>query len=485
MAALDVSELKKHTRWITFYSMVQNSDPLQVAFDQGATNPTGTAVIKDFLILNNKKLRSLGTFPQGDQEMIRALSSAGTKTFMRVSLSATADAVWGRTKPRIGEGGDILRLDRLFKSADFKSGKTDYNRGNIAEGIFSAALVARFQKEKPDFTVIRSDVEAVIQKLGTKVILVQTISDKFTSPNKPSDLLGDRPKDDQIIWKVGLGHGDMKALIDKNIRSSVMSGIYDSAVKYANGLTVRQWDRHFYENNRVDIITVAAEGGKDQTGTKTDVSVWFTDADGKQHKTALEYSIKAAAIKQFSQRGGTKFETLKLLMYEFYGHQLTCETAYHNLMNEHPQQIDKALSLAYDSAWTAMGSGQAMPFTDGQKARFAKTVKMHAQKQVGDMPQLNLLETGTPDIKDFNLMDENLKAYPFWSVERVVSKSKGGLLPRHKIKVHGDKTGEGKVVLELRVKIETLKNDKLYYRSVVENGKHSGILVGYIEDYID
>jgi len=484
MAKLDVDELKKHTRWIIFYNIVQDNDPLTVAFDTGRTTPSGKVVIKDFLELeNNGKLKSLGLFRNNDQSMIRTLSSVRTKTFIQVKFESGTEAAWKRAKKQGGEGPDIMRIDRLFKSDAFKDGKRPYNRGNIAEGIFSAALVARFQKEKPDFTVTRGDVEAVIKELGTRVVLEHTISNKFTSPNKPGDLLGDDPEPDKIIWKVGLGHEDMKALINKDIRSSAMTGIYDAAVTYVNGLTVRGWDKEFYENNRVDIITVAAQGGVDQTGTKTDVAVWFTDKDGKNHKTSLEYSVKVANIKQFSQRGGTKFETLEQLMKEFYGHTLACEQAYHKIMNEHPQKVDEALSLAYDEAWTKRGSGAVVSFTDQQKKLFAKTVKYHAQKLVGDMPQLNLLDSGTPDIKDFNLMEENLAAYPYWSVERKVSNSIGGKLPRHLIRVHGDRHGEGKVVLELRVKIETLKNDKLYYRSVIENGKDSGLLVGYTEDY--
>lgn len=484
MAKLDVDELKKHTRWIIFYNIVQDNDPLTVAFDTGRTTPSGKVVIKDFLELeNNGRLKSLGLFRNNDQSMIRTLSSVRTKTFIQVKFEAGTEAAWKRAKKQGGEGPDIMRIDRLFKSDAFKDGKRPYNRGNIAEGIFSAALVARFQKEKPDFTVTRGDVEAVIKELGTRVVLEHTISNKFTSPNKPGDLLGDDPEPDKIIWKVGLGHEDMKALINKDIRSSAMTGIYDAAVTYVNGLTVRGWDKEFYENNRVDIITVAAQGGVDQTGTKTDVAVWFTDKDGKNHKTSLEYSVKVANIKQFSQRGGTKFETLEQLMKEFYGCTLACGQAYHKIMNEHPQKVDEALSLAYDEAWTKRGSGAVVSFTDQQKKLFAKTVKYHAQKLVGDMPQLNLLDSGTPDIKDFNLMEENLAAYPYWSVERKISNSIGGKLPRHLIRVHGDRNGEGKVVLELRVKIETLKNDKLYYRSVIENGKDSGLLVGYTEDY--
>jgi hypothetical protein len=497
MAALDVDELKKGTRWIVFYNIIQSKALkdrwLQVAFDNNRTMPTGKVVIKDFLELNNKKLKPLGLYPNSDQAMISKLSSIGTKTFIRVQLDSTAQSVWSKL-PKLqdyeiaalpNKGGAVMRLDRLFKSVDFKGGRKDYNRGNIAEGIFSAALVARFQKEKPSFKVMKADVEAVIKVIANRAFsLEHTITDKFTSPNAPGDLLGKNPKPDKIIYKVGLGNGDMKALINKDIRSSEMAGIYTSAVRYANGQTVCDWDKRFYENDRVDIITVAAQGGADQKGTKTDVAVWFTDADGKDHKTSLEYSVKAAAVKQFSQRGGTKFETLETLFKEFYSFALgPHRLPYEEHMNATPQRIPEALSLAYNKAWASMGSGSPRSFPSSKKKQFTAAVKYHAQKLVGDMPQLNLLDTGQPDIKDFNLMAKNIETYGYWSVEQTHSNSKlaGAMLPKHVIRVHNDAQDPGKAILEIRVRVETQKSGNLYFRSVIENGKDMGILVGYLE----
>ena len=499
MARLDVMELKKGTRWIVFYNKIQSKVLkdrwLQVAFDTSRTLPTGHVAIEEFLELNNKTLRPLGLFPNSDQNMINKLSSIGTRTFIRVQLDPAAKAAWSKL-PQLqdyeeatsSKGGAIMRIDRLFKSVDFIGGRKDYNRGNIAEGIFSAALVARFRKEKPSSTVSKDDVEKVIGQLSKQVDLEQTISDKFTSPNAPGDMLGPNPKPDKIIWKIGLAHGDMKALINKDIRSSVMAGIYTSAVRYANGQTVRDWDKRFYENDRVDIITVAAQGGADQKGTKTDVAVWFTDADGKDHKTSLEYSVKVAAIKQFSQRGGTRFETLVTLFKEFYGLDISpVKPEYYKHMNATPQRIPDALVLAYNKAWTSVGSGAPKAFTDTKRKQFAKAVKNHAQKQVGDMPQLNLLDTGQPDLKDYNLMSDNIQTYGYWSVETTFSNSSmaKGNLPKHTIILHKDQHDKGLEILHLRVRVETQKGGNLYYRSVIENGKDMGVLVGYKENYLD
>ena len=220
-----------------------------------------------------------------------------------------------------------------------------------------------------------------------------------------------------------------------------------------------------------------------QKGTKTDVAVWFTDADGNHHQTSLEYSVKAAAVKQFSQRGGTKFETLVKLFEEFYSYQLEpWRLPYAEHMNAQPQRIPEALSLAYNKAWASMGSGSPRSFTAAKKTQFAAAVKYHAQKLVGDMPQLNLLDTGQPDIKDFNLMAKNIATYGYWSVEQTFSKSKlaNAMLPKHIIRIHKDSQAVGAAILEIRVRVETQKSGNLYFRSVIENGKDMGILVGYL-----
>ena len=114
-----------------------------------------------------------------------------------------------------------LNIKRLYKSAEFKDGKTEYNRGDVAEGIQSAALVARFMKEKPNMTVTRNDVENVIKKLGKYKNVNEFTIDSFTSPNAPAGD-GTQLDPDQIIYKVGLKSADMKAFLDTRVRYTKM-----------------------------------------------------------------------------------------------------------------------------------------------------------------------------------------------------------------------------------------------------------------------
>ena len=194
-------------------------------------------------------------------------------------MGPTLQSKWDKFEGKTGiekNNPDKLNIKRLYKSAEFKDGKTEYNRGDVAEGIQSAALVARFMKEKPNMTVTRNDVENVIKKLGKYKNVNEFTIDSFTSPNAPAGD-GTQLDPDQIIYKVGLKSADMKAFLDTRVRYTKMDGLYTSAVNYANSSVVKDWDRVFYENGRRDIITVSAQGLEDQKGTKKEIDVSFTD----------------------------------------------------------------------------------------------------------------------------------------------------------------------------------------------------------------
>jgi len=511
MAKLDANEIIKYdTRQVVFWTMLKNGTPFTVDFTPTSKNPTGKAVIKNLYELIAGKMNKINL--NTDATIINRMQNAGNNIFMEVTLDSTAKTAWkkaienaeeyGSTHAKklcksASEGGEsenILKLKRLYKDENFKDGKTPYNRGNVAEGIMSAAIVARFRKEKPGMIVQRHDVEKVIEALGTNPANVVTIGDKFSSPNMPpkegskTDVLDP----DAIIWILGLATADMKALVTPRVRSGKMDGIYDAAVKYANSENVVGWDRLFYENGRRDIITVKAQGLEDQKGTKKDIDVSFTDENGNNKETSMEISVKVAGIKQFGQRGGTEFPTLKKLMSEFYGADInSIGPTYKKHMNAIPQEADKALSLAYKTG--AMKRGGYNKITKWDKAsvtRFADATKYHAQKEDGEVPQLNLLDSGIPTLKDFNLIHDNIKRYEYFSIENVETDSKGGRLPRHIIRAHSDITDtKGIAILELRVKIETKNKgtprEYIYYRSVVENSKDTAKLTGVDIDYIE
>jgi hypothetical protein len=481
MAKLDYNEILKYdSRQVVFYSMLLNGSSFEVAFDTGSTQIAGTVVIEKLFYKESDKLVNIPFTT--DNQVLGNLKRHTTNVYMQVKMDAKTKRAWAATIKSDPETDFIMRLNRLYKGKDWKDGKTDYNRGDVAEGIQSAALVARFMKEKPNMTVTKTDVEAVIASLGSwNGTTSFTIADKFTSPNK--EVAGIPLAPDKIIYTIGLAAPHMEAFLSSRVRSTKMVGIYDSAIAYANSNIIKEWDKEFYENGRRDIITVKAQGLEDQKGTKKDLDISFTDETGQHRKTALELSIKSGGVKQFSQRGGTLFSTLEKLMGEFYGVSLTgIKAEYTRLLNAIPGRPDVALSLAYSVGQKKWGNGMIVKWPEAQKKRFAAATKYHAQKDAGEIPQLNLLDSGTPDYKDFNLLHDNLMKYNYFSIENRESTGKGGTLPRHIIRIHDSQSDyKGKQILEIRVKIETQKKvtgDRVYFRSVIENSTDTSILVG-------
>ena len=272
MAKLDwVEVLKYDSRQVVFYEMLMDKTPFSVAFDETSSKPIADSFCIEKLFFRSGNRMTEIPLTSPDNQILGKIQTYGTNIFMSGKLNASARKAWDATKKETGEDANILKLKRLYKDGKFKDGKTEYNRGDVAEGIESAALVARFMKAKPNMTVTKADVEAVIAKLGKyKGINEFTITDQFTSPNLAID--PDVPiKPDKIIYKVGLAAPHMKAFLSGRVRATKMSGIYDAAVNYANSNPVKEWDKEFYENGRRDIITVSAQGLEDQKGTKKDI----------------------------------------------------------------------------------------------------------------------------------------------------------------------------------------------------------------------
>ena len=494
MAKLDWVEILKYdSRQVIFYEMLMNKDPFTVAFDKGSTQPIADSFCIEKLFYKSGSNMTEISLTSTDSQILGKIQTYGTNIFMSGKLNDKARKAWDETDKEPGEDANLLKLKRLYKDGKFKDGKTEFNRGDVAEGIQSAALVARFMKEKPNMTVTKADVEAVIAKLGKyNGINEFTIKDQFTSPNLAID--PDVPiKPDKIIYKVGLAAPHMKAFLSGRVRATKMSGIYDAAVNYANSNPVKEWDKEFYENGRRDIITVSAQGLEDQKGTKKDIDVSFTDIDGKGKKVSMEISVKVAGVAQFSQRGGSKFDTLQTLMGEFYfgdfGRKSTClsqiKQQYRKLTGEDiPADVPEALRLAYKVGYDKMGGGSVISWNKNSKESFAKATKWHAQKEQGEVPVLNLLEGGGMKYYDYNKLWDALEPYDYISItdKEYTSTSAGTVqLPTHVINIHKDKNSPALPILRLRVKVETQNKPtgkKIYYRSVIESESKTGILVG-------
>ena len=495
MAHLTAAEILKYdSRQVVFYHKYKTAEEFEISFDGKSVD--GNACIKGFFIASNAYSKATITeIPDTtDIALLNKLQTGGTRIHMVLDMGFNLKAKWnkfdGKTLVEQANPG-LLNIKRLYKSAQFKDGKTEYNRGDVAEGIQSAALVARFMKEKPNMTVTRNDVENVIAKLGKYKNVNEFEIDTFTSPNAPLDD-GTKIDPDKIVYRVGLKTSDMKAFLDTRVRYTKMDGLYTAAVNYANSSIVKEWDKIFYENGRRDIITVSAQGLEDQTGTKKDIDVSFTDFNGKEKQVSMEISVKAGGVGQFGQRGGNKFSTLKTLMNEFYGVSLSgIERQYRNLINNEPgqpQQIGEALLLAYQQGYNKWGRGNVVKWDDRQKKRFAMATKYHAQKDAGEIPQLMLLDSGKPTYKDYNLLEDAIMSYDYFSIEdkNYYSDSGDAQLPRHVINMHESQTSEPLPILQIRVKVETENKPtgkRIYFRSVIENQKETSRLVGVELDY--
>lgn len=261
------------------------------------------------------------------------------KTNMKASTwkGLSWNAGYGSTKDRIEcfETNDT-NLDRPYifpsnftKTEEYKAGdgKVYWNKGDTAEGIWGAAFVARFKKDKPDSDVTINDVKDVIAQLQGQGFKTRyqvsgwrehatkgpgafyremgawTVNDFFLSPNDPKQTQDADP----IFFICALAEQNMRALQDPWAQDQLVK-IFNNAIDYVNSHNVKSWDRLFYENGRIDNIVVVADGLSDQKGSKIDISVFATNDTGKLVTMNMDISLKAGAS-QFGQISGFPFET--------------------------------------------------------------------------------------------------------------------------------------------------------------------------------
>jgi hypothetical protein len=188
--------------------------------------------------------------------------------------------------------GAVVSLNEILKTEEFGS---KVNKGDMAEVIFSAAIVCRFlNKNQP---VIDSDVLDMIKTLNDTD--PKQILGPMKSPNKEPKVV------DDLWWEVSTTLIAIRALQNprhlKNLKS-----IISSSVKYANSTTVAENAKWVYENSLYNKIKVKAVGTVAQNDTKVDV---YVEVDGK--RVNINVSLKAGSVKQFGQVGGGTIDSQK------------------------------------------------------------------------------------------------------------------------------------------------------------------------------
>jgi len=178
-----------------------------------------------------------------------------------------------------------------------KTGESVANRGDVAEGILSVALAARFAKPEDGTPVTQDEVVSLLEKLNAqkgeegKKTIKKTL---VMSPSKNADgnVTG------QITLTIGLSRNNFLDLMSAEKRASV-ADLYASSIEYANSGRVLDQTIEWFVNNVENRIQVLADGTADQKGTKVDVRI----LDNGKEISIGKISLKAGATKQLGQIG--------------------------------------------------------------------------------------------------------------------------------------------------------------------------------------
>ena len=368
----------------------------------------------------------------------------------------------------------LVPLGKLEKTAEYQlNGRKDYNRGNIAEILFSAAIVARFKAGCANHTRIGESEIKAIMALCFAAGNNSTI--KLESPNKGTTI-----KDD-LVFTYQIGDPHWRAV--KNPKLWPMwSQIVEASIKYANSGNVVDMVAEVWGNGVKNSIIVLSDGETDQKGTKVDVRVQVPDHAGDlSGPDFLKISLKVDGVKQFGQMGGTTLDVQKKLWKDSFGIDVgMTQQSYDNLKGgiEHFNDTANAIMAVYEEV--APKVPQALLTPRGRNA-FSSFVQFHFSKREEGFKLVDLKgdQAIQYDASNLEKAFEGLELVSELNVAEartVGNKVVKENLPKLMIFGKGDKLTTKLPLIEIRVKRgESNADGTPYYRNVFE--KQEGFTV--------
>lgn len=329
------------------------------------------------------------------------------------------------------------------------------NMGDVAEGVFAAALAARFF-DRTTPLISADSVYSVLNQLSVKSIpgkksVIANYSD--TPPNQDGST-------DVLKLSIVLGEANMNFL-KNTINKESLREFVNASLQYANRGSVMSWVKTIYENNKKDTIEILGDGVSNQKSTKVDVRVKITDSENNLLPVDINVSVKAGNVKQFGQVVGLDTTKIQQFFSDIFG--VTADTPalsqFTNKVNDknvsgafkdYYKNIDNKLSTISQSTIQKMGEG---------------IIKYATLNEEG--VQLVQLNKGEADIFRFNNVTEELKKYNYYATLNI-NKS----LPEISI------SSSSKILFTIRAKKETdSKTNKITYRNYIEKGPFLGQLI--------
>jgi len=345
------------------------------------------------------------------------------------------------------------------------------NVGEIAEGVFAAALAARFITRSESNTTT-DQIQKILQALNVGVV---GGSSKGTytgfAPNK------DIPEKDRIELSIVLKNNNMKFVSDpKNFPA--MDAYMRAAIQYADRQVVRDWVETIYTNGRVDTVKVMADGISDSTTTKIDVKVEITNDKGRLSQVDINVSLKIDQTALFGQVSGHEFNRIS----EFFS------TGIQENMGQEQQQyesiVDKKekLKYIYQKAAEKLISKLRMNPQEAKSA-LGRGISLYATRdnagavdvKGGNKVQLIDLNRGEATIYDFKNVGSLLQNYDF-DVKYNVSSD--GDMPT--IIIEERQTNQRLIQFRAMYQNKRKANGQkyLYFRNYVEKGAFLKELIG-------
>jgi len=372
---------------------------------------------------------------------------------------------------------DLQTTQGLIKFGSLSKPSVGANYGNVAEGVFAAALAARFTGGRTKRDTTAYDVYNILSQISPSPIPGKKSSKAVIQTSAPNAVGG--VGNDTIITEITLAQVNMEFLRNPSNREALLDYVI-AALTYANRESVRQWVRTIYTNGRRDTVKIIADGVSNERTTKIDVKVSITNKEQGQLKGVnINASVKADDVKQFGQVSGEDFSSVSRFFTTAIGDGLVGESAAFETESKGPakmRKIYKAADIIIDNNLNNDVTSKDMALKIGTGiSRFATQDNAGVVDPSGDTVELINLSKGEATIYNFQNVAQKLSEYKLKSEYKT---SGANDLPTITIR----ESVSNKVVVYFRSRVEN-KIDKngvpyLYYRNYIQKGPFLKELIG-------
>lgn len=355
-----------------------------------------------------------------------------------------------------------------------------FNRGDVAEAILGATLVAKFlqvEREKGDAPLLtHAQVDDVLDDFFTKATMVSyTLND--ISAVKGKVVI------DNVRFYVNIPT-PAKMLLQQRSNRAVVIDLYDSSIQYVEDT----WESEIIEllgNQTPDDVAIISDGVGDQKGTKADIKI---TVNNKPYKRQI--SLKVGGGEQFAQISGDEFLKQTKLWKDILGLNIThLEKQYNATLQYDKKELfssreDVRLAALKTMIKTAVGAvykeaavQMKQLVSSNNKLFFENIAKLVYQGATLGDASIELVKLENRKYKNLKFSDAdfiNIYSARLKNAKILVKVSESG---DPKVQLYAETTTPANLIVQIRAKVEaasrTTKAGKTYspyLRNLVEAG---------------